>query len=160
MPMEIRPLEPTDCQAVCDLIPNEEELFLVYPKGKFPLTVDQLKIMLERRVDPRVLLINGNVSGFAAFYRLRKRRYVFIGNVVVDSQQRASGLGRFLMSHMIELAFGKYDLPEVRISVYSRNTPALLLYASMGFSPYAIEAKRDNKGNRVALINLSLRRKQ
>jgi len=157
MPVEIRPLLPDDHQAVCDLILDEQELFLVYPKGEFPLTVDQFEAMLARRVEPTVLLTKGKVAGFAAFYRLRKARSVFIGNVIVDPSQRGSGLGRNLVSHMCELAFGKYQLPEVRISVYNRNTRALILYTSMGFNPYAIQARRDPRGNWVALISLSLR---
>jgi len=160
MPVELRPLLPDDHQAVCDLILDEEELFLVYPKGEFPLTVDQFEAMLARRVEPTVLLTDGQVVGFAAFYQLRKSRSVYIGNVVVDRSRRGSGLGRNLVSYMSEMAFVKYQLPEVRISVYNRNTRALILYASMGFQPYAIKSRRDPRGNRVALISLSLRRKK
>lgn len=160
MSVEFRPLHPDDHQAVCDLIPDAEELFLVYPKGKFPLTADQLENMLDRRQEPTVMLIDSKVVGFAAFYQLRKARSVFIGNVVVDLRQRGRGLGKKLVSYMRGLAFGKYGLPEVRISVYNSNTSALLLYANMGFKPYAIQSKRDPEGNRVALISLNLWRKE
>ena len=160
MSVEIRPLETEDHQAVCDLIADETELFMVYPKGKFPLTTSQFENMLERRVDPTVLLVDEQVAGFAAFYGLRKKRYAYIGNVVIARDSRGIGLGRKLVSYMILLAYKKYKLPEVRISVYGQNTAALLLYSSIGFIPYAIQAKKDFRGKAVALISLSLRREK
>ena len=156
MSVEFRSIRPDDYQAVCDLIRDEEELFMVYSKGTFPFSVNQFGNMLNRRLEPTVLQVEGKVAGFAAFYRLRKARSAFIGNVVVDLSQRGRGFGKNLVSYMSGLAFDKYGLPEVRISVYNSNTTALLLYASMGFKPYAIQAKRDLKGDRVALITLNL----
>lgn len=158
MSVKFRPLLPDDYQVICNLVLNKEELFMVYPKGQFPFTVDQFEAMLARRVEPTVLTIDGEVAGFAAFYQLRKARFVFIGNVIVDRNRRGSGLGRKLVSYMSEMAFGKYNLPEVRISVHNRNTRALILYTSLGFNPYAIQSKTDPRGHRVALISLSLRR--
>lgn len=158
MSVKFRSLLPIDHQAVCDLILDKEELFQVYPKGLFPFTIDQFVAMLARRVEPTVLTIDGDVAGFAAFYQLRKARSVFIGNVVVDRSRRGVGLGRKLVSYMSEMAFAKNGLPEVRISVYNRNTRALTLYTSLGFKPYAIQSKIDPSGDRVALVSLSLRR--
>ena len=158
MSSEFRPLLAEDLRAVCNLIRDQEELFLLYPKGSFPLTVEQLGHMLDRRVEPTVLSISGRIAGFAAFYRLRRTKSIFIGNVVVAPGLRGQGLGKKLVKHMCELAFTKYDLPQVKISVFSQNTKALLLYASLGFKPYAIRAKRDLAGNPVALISLKLMR--
>jgi len=36
MPVTIRPAVPDDYPAICKLFPNEEELFLAYPKGEHP----------------------------------------------------------------------------------------------------------------------------
>ena len=158
MLVEFRPPLPDDYQFICNLVHDKKELFMVYPKGQFPFTVSQFEAMLDRRVEPTVLMIDGEVVGFAAFYQLRKARFVFIGNVIVDRSRRGSGLGRKLVSYMSEMAFAKYNLPEVRISVYNRNTRALILYTSLGFTPYAIQSKTDLSGHRVALLSLSLRR--
>jgi len=68
-------------------------------------------------------------------------------------------MGKAIVFHMLEKAFGRYDLPEVRISVFSENTPALLLYSGFGFVPYGIEERSDKpppKGKRVALIHMRL----
>ena len=154
----IRQAVSDDYQDVCDLIPNEEELFLVYPKGSYPLTVEQMEALLRHRLEPTVLLVEGQVAGFADLYGYRKERSVFIGNVVIDRARRGSGLGRKIVLHLIDLAFQKYDLPRVRISVYNHNAAALLLYGSMGFEPYAMREERDFRGDRVALLHLSLKR--
>lgn len=158
MAVTIRGAVPDDYPAICRLIPDEEELFWVYPKGSYPLTVDQLEKLIARRMEPTVLLAEGEVAGFGNFYRYREGKSVFIGNVVVDRARRGRGLGKEIVRHLAALAFQKYGLPRVRISVYSRNEPALLLYGSLGFKPYAMEAQKDFRGEPVALLHLGLRR--
>ena len=74
--------------------------------------------------------------------------------MVVDSEIRGKGLGRKLLAYMVGLARNKYLLPEVRISVFSDNIKATLLYSSCGFRPYQIEERRDFSGRRVALIHM------
>ena len=59
-----------------------------------------------------------------------------------------------MIAHMVQTAYKKYKLPEVRISAFNENAPALLLYSSLGFIPYGIEEKKDLCGNRIAMINL------
>lgn len=154
----IRQAASDDFQAICNLIPNEEELFLVYPKGKYPLTLEQVEKLFQRRLEPTVLLTEGKVAGFGDFYRYKRGKSVFIGNVVIDRSQRGRGLGKEIVLHLIQLAFREHDLPKVRISVFSRNAAALLLYGSLGFKPYAMEEQRDFRGDRVALLHLSLKR--
>ena len=158
MVVTIRRTLPDDYPAICRLFPDEEELFLAYPKGKYPFTVDQVEALIARRMEPTVLLVDGEVTGFGAFYQYRKAKSVFIGNVVIDRSQRGRGLGKRSVLHLAALAFQKYDLPRVRISVYSSNASALLLYGSLGFKPYAVQARKDYRGDRVALIHLSLKR--
>lgn len=154
----IRQAAPDDYQSICDLIPDEEELFLTYPKGAYPLTVEQLEKLLRRRMEPTVLLAGGRVAGFACLYGYRRQKSVFIGNLVIDRAERDRGFGKALVLHLIDLAFGKYDLPKVRISVFNRNTSAMLLYSSLGFKPYGVKDEIDYRGDRVARLDLTLRR--
>jgi len=55
---------------------------------------------------------------------------------------------------MLKTAFEKHKLAEIKISVFSDNTPALLLYSGFGFSPCEIEERRYPSGRRVALIHM------
>lgn len=155
---EIREAAAEDFEAIVRLVPSQEELFLVYPKGTHPFSVDQLRALAEIRKELTVVLKNKEVIGFANLYDLEDYHWVFIGNVVISRTFRATGLGRELIEHMVRVAFEKYGLPETRISVFNENTPALLLYASIGFKPYAIEARQNPTGKRVALIHMRLQR--
>ena len=158
MAVTFRQAASEDFQAICDLILDEEELFLVYPEGRYPLTVEQIQKLFRRRIEPTVLLTDGKLAGFACFYGYKKERSVFIGNVVIDQSQRGKGLGEEIVNHMIDLAFWKYELPRVRISVYNRNTTALLLYGSLGFKPYGMNVEQDYIGERVVNLHLRLKR--
>jgi RimJ/RimL family protein N-acetyltransferase len=59
---------------------------------------------------------------------------------------------------MIDLAFSKYQAAEVTVSCFNQNIVGLLLYPKLGFQPYAVEERKDKKGNRVALIHMRLPR--
>jgi ribosomal protein S18 acetylase RimI-like enzyme len=154
--MDIRLATPEDYREIVALVPNREELYLVYPKGKHPFTVSQLQELAESRKELTVAVQDGRVVGFANLYGLQSEKWVFIGNVVIQPTFRGSGLGQKLVEHMVQLAFEKYRVPEVRISVFNSNVPALLLYGTLGFRPYDLEQRIDPEGNRVALIHMRL----
>lgn len=147
-----------DFDNICKLIKSQEELFLVYPSGKFPLTVDQLKELAEVRKELTVITDGTKIIGFANFYNYRQNESAFIGNVVIDESYRGQGLGKEIVTYMLRQAFDKYHLPEVKISVFSNNSPALLLYSGFGFTPYEIEERKDENGKRVALIHMRIKR--
>lgn len=158
MDMDIREATVEDFEAIVRLVPSQEELFLVYPKGSHPFSIGQLRALADVRTELTVVVRNGEVIGFANLYDLKLHHWAFIGNVVIIHSFRGTGLGRKLVDHMVRVAFGKHELPEVRISVFSENTPALLLYASLGFKPYSIEARQHPTGKRVALIHMRVSR--
>ncbi len=148
-----------DYAGICRLIESEDELFMVYPNGGYPLTIDQLRKLSQIRKELTVAVDEeGGVIGFANLYNFERGKTAFIGNVVIKPDYRGKGLGKTIISHMLEKAFGHYDLPEVQISVFSENTPALILYSGFGFIPYEIEERRDPKGRRVALVHMKLER--
>lgn len=79
-----------------------------------------------------------------------------IGNVVVAPEARAQGVGRFLIDTMIRKALLEHRAEEVRISCFNGNVAGLLLYAKLGFVPFAVEPRLDQQGSRVALIHMRL----
>lgn len=150
-----------DFEGICRLIRSEDELFKVYPGGHYPLTIDQVRELSKFRKDLTVAVDEvRNVLGFANLYNFELGKTAFVGNVVIDPDYRGKGLGKSIVSHMLQKAFGKYNLPEVQISVFSENTPALLLYSGFGFIPYGIEERRDPRGRKVALVHMRLERNQ
>ena len=158
MNVGFRPVAEADFPAISALVPSADELFLVYPLGQFPLTADQLRQLATTRSDLTVAVEDGRVMGFANLYDLRPGQSAFIGNVVVDRAHRGRGLGRRLVNHMLDLAFDIHAVAEVRISVFCHNTPALLLYDSLSFVPYAIERRLDPHGRIVPMLHLRLYR--
>ena len=150
-----------DFEGICRLIRSEDELFKVYPGSHYPLTIDQVRELSKFRKDLTVAVDEvRNVLGFANLYNFEPGKTAFVGNVVIDPDYRGKGLGKSIVSHMLQKAFGKYNLPEVQISVFSENTPALLLYSGFGFIPYGIEERRDPRGRKVALVHMRLERNQ
>lgn len=157
--MEIREAVPEDYDAIVRLVPSREELFFVYPKGRHPFTVDQLRVLADTRQELTVVVRDGQVVGFADLYDLQPDRWAFIGNVVIARAHRGEGLGGRLVRYMVQAAFEKYLVREARISVFNDNTSALLLYSGLGFEPYSLEERRDPLGRRIALIHMRLNRR-
>jgi ribosomal protein S18 acetylase RimI-like enzyme len=156
--VELRAAQESDFEAIIRLIPSQKELFYVYPSGRFPFTMEQLRTIAAARTELTLAVEDGDVIGFANLYNLDPGKSVFIGNLVVAGEQRGRGVGRRLLSHMIQRGFVRYGVEEVRLSVFNDNTAALLLYADMQFQPYAIEQRSDPSGNRVGLIHMRLQR--
>ena len=154
-----RPIAKNDIQAICSFPQSEDELFFLFPKAAFPLAPSQLQDAIAQRSDSTVVELGGEVVAFANFYRWETGGCCSIGNVIVAPFVRGQGVGRYLITTMIELAFGKHQAREVSVSCFNANLAGLLFYPKLGFQPYAIEARQDKKGDRVALIHLRLPRK-
>lgn len=153
-----RPLEEKDIPVVCELPQNADELFYMFPRAVYPLTPPQLKEAMESRSDSTVIEMNGEVVGFANFSRFDFRGRCSLGNVIIAPKARSKGVGRYMIGCMMGIAFDKHEATELTASCYNHNVPGLLFYPRMGFRPYAIEERRDRRGERVALIHLRLPR--
>lgn len=151
-----RPALRQDYSDICALISNKQELFLVYPNGGYPFTELQLNDIANERKLLTVAIVDGHVAGFANLYNYQAKESAFMGNVVIDKRYRGKGGGKQLIEYMLDTAFKKCDLLQVRISVFAHNTPALLLYTGLGFTPYDIDVRRDPDNKSVALIHMRL----
>ena len=153
MRLTFRPVLEKDISVICSFSQSEEELFFLFPKANFPLSIFSLQKAIAERSDASVVELNGEVVAFANFYQWG-RDYCAIGNVIVSPSVRRRGVARYLIEQMIELAFARHQTAEVRVSCFHQNVAGLLLYPKLGFKPYAIEERQDKKGNRVALVHL------
>lgn len=91
---EFREVTDKDYEGICQLIGSEEELFLVYPNGRFPLTTDQIRELAKVRKELTVAVERNQIIGFANLYDYKRNKYAFIGNVVIDKNRRGQGLGK------------------------------------------------------------------
>lgn len=156
MPLTHRPIEEKDIPVVCGFPQSEDELFFMFPKASYPLSPTQLRDAIAQRSDSIVVELDGEVVGFANFYRWEAGGCCSIGNVIVSPAARGRGVARYLIEQMINLAFSKHQAAEVTVSCFNQNIVGLLLYPKLGFRPYAIEERLDKKGNRVALVHMRL----
>lgn len=155
---EFREATEDDFRGICKLIKSKEELFLVYPNGKYPFTVTQVRELSKLRKELTIAVEGNKIIGFANLYNYEPGKSAFIGNVVIDKKHRGRGIGKEIVLYMLNTAYEKLNLPEIRISVFSENTPAMLLYSGLGFVPYEIEERKDSNCKRVALIHMKMER--
>ena len=153
-----RPVAEKDIQRICGFPQTEDELYFLFPKATFPLSVSQLQDAIAQRSDSTVVELDGEVVAFANFYRKETGGVCSIGNVIVFPAARGRGVGSFLIKHMANLAFSNHLAAEVTVSCFNQNTAGLLLYPKLGFQPYAIEERENKEGNPVALIHMRLPR--
>ena len=137
------------------LIPTLEELFLIYPNGRHPFDIEQVEQLAKERKNLTVLLSGNQVIGFSNLYNVIPGEHAFIGNVVIAKSHRSLGLGKRLVAHMIDIIFHSYNA-NAHLAVFNDNTPALLLYHSLGFTPYELELREHPKNGKCALINMKL----
>lgn len=152
--LSYRPLEAVDIEKICRLPQSEEELFFMFPKAEYPLSVEQLEVVVENRSDSTVILLDNEIVGFANFYDVKEYEYCSIGNVIVSSDFRNKGIGKYLIETMKSIALEKYNVREIHISCFNMNTKGILLYSKLGYFPYEIEERLDEEERKVALIKM------
>lgn len=154
--IEIRAAVSDDLVAITNLLATPDELFLVYPKGRFPFTIPQAQKLFNERFEFTVLCDGDKIAGFANLYDRQQDEHAFIGNVFIAPEYRRQGLGKLLLNYMIKAAFAKYRFREVRLSVFSDNAPAVTLYESLGFRTYSSEQRLDPENRTRTLVHMKL----
>lgn len=155
--MHVREVTEGDLSEICRLPKTREELFYCFPRAVFPLSEADVRNSIEKRSDSTVVEVAGRVVAFANFYRWEEE-LCSIGNVVVASDARGSGVGSYLIKHMVKLGFEKHRAQTVSVSCFNRNVAGLLLYPKLGFRPYDVEQRIDYNGELVALVHLRVER--
>lgn len=149
-----RPVADADLPVICRFPRTVDELFFMYPKAVFPLTVEQLQKTIAERSDATVAVHDGRVVVFGNLSKWEHGGECTVGNVIVDPTLRGCGIGRRFIDHMTELARTKYQARVMSLNVLNENSLALLLYARMGFEPFAVEERIHPTGRRVAAIKM------
>lgn len=152
--LSFRSAQTSDLEKVCQLPQNREELFFMFPKADYPLSIEQLEAVVANRSDSTVILFDNEIVGFANFYEVKENEYCSIGNVIVSSYFRNKGIGKYLIETLESIALEKYDVREIHISCFNTNTKGILFYSKLGYIPYEVEERLDKDGRKVALIKM------
>ena len=158
--LDYRRANADDYVAISSLITTPEELFRVYPAGRYPFTLEQVNQLALIRMELSVATVANKVVAFANLYGYEPNQHIFIGNLVIDQNYRGNGIGQGMVQYLLKQVFYKYRLMEARISVFSDNTPALLLYSKLGFEPYRVEERKNFERQRVVLLHMKMDRER
>ncbi|MEW5772855.1 MAG: MFS transporter [Thermodesulfobacteriota bacterium] len=149
-----RELAVADASIICGFPESDKELFYMFPSAQPPLSPDHLLNTARQRKSPTVALSGGEVAGYANFISCEPDGLCSVGNVVVGPRFRRHGVGAYLMQIMAEKAKKEYRAARLRASVFNENTPAVLFYNRLGFTPAGMEARQDQDGNVLALLHM------
>lgn len=92
---------------------------------------------------------DGRLNGVAGFYRaapLKLRHKGFVWGMYVSPESRGGGVGRALLSSVIERGKSLLGLEQICLDVVTVNEAARALYLSQGFQIYALEREAMKQG--------------
>lgn len=90
--------------------------------------------------------LGGQLIGSGYAKKKRSRTYVdpeyhaFIGFLYVHPEYRGQGVNQRVLDHLFAWARAR-DLPEIHLTVYPDNAPAIRAYEKVGFRPYISEMR-------------------
>lgn len=151
-----RAVQLDDLPIICCFPQNADELYAMYPAGKYPLTPNQLEDALKNRWVPTVVLHNGDVIGYANVYGLQEEKCCYLGNFIVAPDFRGSGAAAFLIETIAKRCKDELKVPILRLGCHNTNTRAMRFYHKLGFTPYALQPVTGRNGE--PLITVALER--
>ncbi len=87
---------------------------------------------------------DGQMIGMVGFHRnhsSKTRHKADVWGMYVAREHQSAGIGRRLLTELIERARMLPELEQIRLSVVTSNIRAALLYASIGFQAYGLERR-------------------
>jgi ribosomal protein S18 acetylase RimI-like enzyme len=154
---DYRNLNQDDFAIISTFPQSEQELFYMFPKGKYPLTPDQLQETAKYRCSPTVITFNNEIAGYSNLYDVQEGQDCWIGNVIINPKHRRIGAGTFLIKTMMRRASEEHRVKELKLVCHNTNTRALLFYYKLGFRPFDMKIMQDPNNNDIAGIKMSVR---
>lgn len=131
----IRPTRPDDAEDVyaLRLLPNVIDGTLAIPS--LPITVTRQRLEnYGPDVHSFVALLDGQIVGQAGLHvNSGKLRHTASLGMMVHDQFQGQGIGRKLLSALLDIADNYLALVRVELEVYADNVRAIALYERMGF---------------------------
>ncbi|KCZ93712.1 GNAT family N-acetyltransferase [Hyphomonas johnsonii] len=87
-----------------------------------------------------VIIASGYAHKRSARDYLKHMHFAFLGFMYVVPEHRGQGINKRLLDHLFDWARAK-GLPEIQLTVYSENTPAIRAYEKAGFASHITEMR-------------------
>jgi ribosomal protein S18 acetylase RimI-like enzyme len=154
--LEYRNATREDFEMIAAFPQNEEELFFMFPKGKYPLNAETLAEVAAGRYCPTVVTRSDEILAYGNLYEVNRGEDCWIGNVIVSPYNRRSGAGSFLIQSLIRRASEEFLVKKIQLVCHNTNTKALLFYYKLGFKPFDMKDMEDYKQELLAGIKMKL----
>ncbi|MDR7071052.1 GNAT family N-acetyltransferase [Fictibacillus barbaricus] len=138
----IRPVKLEDAEAVLDIhhsVIAEGEYFIKVSE-EFTRTLEQQKEWIQKIIENEkdtlmVAEINGEIAGWIVFLSQDRKRLSHTGSfgLMINKNYRGIGIGRNLVTALLDWAEKNPSIEKVSLGVYSTNHKAISLYKSLGF---------------------------
>lgn len=126
----------------------------VFPEDPYPYFV--LRQLVDVHAGQLLVLADGRrLHGYVLFVNSPRQKGSWVMSLGVTRDQRGRGLGRRLMSEVLERLRAE-GVRDVRLTVEPANAPAIMLYRSLGFSA-GEDVRRDYFGPGEDRIVMELR---
>jgi [ribosomal protein S18]-alanine N-acetyltransferase len=140
--LALHPAQPADFAVIAGWVPDRDAcLRWAGPRLAYPFRVEALPALLEAEQDnSRVLTARKSEPlGFGQFFATEPGA-VHLARIIVAPVRRGCGLGRELVTRLIEAALEARGGSRVTLRVYRDNPAALMLYTRLGFRTVAEES--------------------
>lgn len=135
----LRPFVPSNAASIAGWVETAEQMRWVAPSTQLPLTADKV-IRWKKPGGQAYALVSGDSSGsyeIMAYGELNPMRQapsdLWLGHLIVRPDHRGHGVGKVLVSGLLERAFHRYDAQRVLLVVFPDNQAAIECYCRCGF---------------------------
>jgi len=87
-----------------------------------------------------VCIASGYVTKKQSLDYVMHEYHAFIGFLYVDPNYRGKGINKQILNHLFDWARNN-NLPDVHLTVYPENVPAMKAYEKAGFKPHLLEMR-------------------
>lgn len=150
-PIDFRILTAEDASAWrrvrLEALENDPEAFGASIEAHHKLTEPEVRSRLALDMAERFVVgafAGGELVGTAGFMRepgLKERHKARVWGVYLRAGHRGTGVGRQMMTLLLDYAREIKGLEQINISVTAPQTAAMALYRSLGFVPFGLEPR-------------------
>jgi RimJ/RimL family protein N-acetyltransferase len=126
---------PLDTNVIADLITNPDDLYLVWPKAKYPFDNEQWREVLNPDAGnvPFLVYNNSQLIGHAALLSTEDANTFTVGYLYIKPNLRSKGMGEEMINLLEQYAKDYLQAKKLCLVVRTYNPRAQRCYSKCGF---------------------------